>query len=192
MISFEVVFSSRAGREDPTKIGVCCRSRITGCLKIGEYRDKRERRVMIIRKDELLNTLVFQISEAERRDMETGAENLIISAYNRRTIRRMLSLCNTPTDMEVMCGDAMIDSNRVEALKKALVSFLNRYMADQPEGHKWIIICCIFLSFIAEEPMHPQEVVHWVRDGKHFFCSYREDTEGSLCRWCVSEKQHND
>ena len=143
---------------------------------------------MKILKKELLRSLISGISESESNALKNDTGELVISRYNRSTVVRMLALQDSPTDAEELCGDDEVDLCCVDALKDALAGFLNRYMADRPEGHKWIILCCIFLDFIAEEPMHPQEVVHWKTDGKNYFCGCREDSEDSLCRWCVSKR----
>ena len=140
-------------------------------------------------KYQLLTDLISRISADERRALEEESDGLVISKYNRKTVQRMLSFYDELPDAEKLCGDGTVDLKSVEELEDALASFLNRYMAEQPEGHKWIVICCVFLAFIVEEPMHPMEVVHWVKEGESYYCSYREETDGSLCRCCVSKKK---
>ena len=38
---------------------------------------------------------------------------------------------------------------------------------------------------VAGEPMHPQAITGWRREGDRYYCRAREDTPDSTCRWCV-------
>ena len=138
---------------------------------------------MLITKKQLLEQLAGHISDAERISLEDdgSSRELVISRYNRATILKLLSMKESDAD----CGPNTVDTALVDGLKGALEEYLCRYMGEQPEGHKWIILSCLFLTFIVREPMHPQEVVHWERLGDVYQCPSIEMQAGSLCRWCI-------
>lgn len=136
---------------------------------------------MLITKKQLLEQLAGQVSEAERAALEDGGRELVISRYNRATVLKLLSMKESGADY----GAITVDTALVDGFKRELVEYLNRYMREQPEGHKWIILSCLFLTFIVREPMHPQEIVGWERLGGLYQCPSREMQAGSLCRWCV-------
>ena len=131
---------------------------------------------------ELLKRLLLRIPEDEWRGLEEGDASLVISRHNRETLLRMRRY--EPS------LEAMPDAE-VRAMEQLLNDYLNRYMPDQPEGHRFIASCCIFLAFVAREPLHPAEIVHHrrtVEDGVvRYRCPAREDVPGSLCRFCVCE-----
>ena len=123
--------------------------------------------------------LVQQITTEERRMLEHKTGNLIISDYNRDTIIRMLN--------QQVESDAIVDKDRMIRLICTLQDYLQTYMKNQPEGHRWIILACLFLSGVVKEPMHPQEIVHWRQDpsGRNYYCPAYSAEEGSTCRFCV-------
>ena len=137
---------------------------------------------MLISRNEYLSGLRKQVSEEEREDLENG-DILFISWYNRETMLRMLHSEALP--------DGTVDTNRAEALKDALRAYLNKHMADLPQGHKWIILSCLFLSMVAREPMHPQQMTGWQKQGDQYYCRAREDQDGSVCRWCVCRRMES-
>ena len=93
-----------------------------------------------------------------------------ISQWNRGTLLRMRGFVPEPGD---------IPAASVEALISSLCDNLERHMPDAPEGHRWIMLSCLFLAFVAWEPMHPREVVHHrntvIMGRQHWFCPVRED-----------------
>ncbi len=44
---------------------------------------------------------------------------------------------------------------RASGLYETLRDYLTEYMAEQPEGWKYIILACLYLTFLSEWPMHP-------------------------------------
>lgn len=122
---------------------------------------------------DLLNRLKFSISPAEREMLEAGTLSGI-SAFNRATILRML-VGEYPAET--------VDFSRVKELEAALTDYLNRYMTEAPAVHKWIVIACLFLTFVAREPMHPQGIVGWKQTEAGYQCPARE--ADGVCRWCV-------
>ncbi|MBO4360350.1 MAG: DUF2115 family protein [Eubacteriaceae bacterium] len=134
---------------------------------------------MIISKKEFLDELRGALSEEERRELEDGG-GAVISSFNRAVMKRLLS------GEEVFEGDA--DTEEARELHRALSAYLEKYMPDAPRGHKWVILSCLFLSMAAREPMHPQPLTNWEKREEGYFCKAREDTAGSVCRWCVCQK----
>ena len=159
-------------------------------------------------KRKLLAVLCEEVDERSRELLVQKSSELVIGEFNRQTVLRMLQENESgETDSEVLIAPDVLEKvNAEDALKKvdaedviekvnardviemvdALNVFLEKYMADQPQGHKWIILSCVFLSFIAKEPMHPQSVVQWERDDKgRYHCPSATFEEGSLCKWCA-------
>ena len=126
--------------------------------------------------DNYLKMLRARISEEEREELESGGD-LVIGSYNRATMLRMLRDTET--------REKTVDIALADALENALRSYLDRYMADMPRGHKWVILSCLYLAMVAGEPMHPQAITGWRREGDRYYCRAREDTPDSTCRWCV-------
>ena len=140
----------------------------------------------IIRQSELRNELCGKISAQERELLMAGSSDLFISDFNRDKITEMFSW---------PVGEKRVDLSRVRALHLALKAYLSEYMAEKPEAHKWIILSCLYLSFIREEPLHPQEAAGYVIRSDHgkkvYFCPLRENGAGSICSYCVCRKQEN-
>ena len=134
---------------------------------------------MQISRNEYLSRLRKHVSDEEREDLENG-DILFISWYNRETMLRMLHI--------EAASDGTVDTEQAEALTHALRAYLKKYMPDYPQGHKWIILSCLFLSMVVREPMHPQRMTGWQKKGNQYECPAREDQEGSVCRWCVCHK----
>lgn len=133
----------------------------------------------VITSKEFQALLVQQITAEERELLEKRTGSLIISEYNRNTLLRML-------DRQVDSDD-MVDKDRMIRLIRTLQNYLQTYMENQPEGHRWIILACLFLSGVVKEPMHPQAIVHWKQDssGMKYYCPAFSAEEGSACRFCV-------
>ena len=81
--------------------------------------------------------------------------------------------------------------NQILKLRKLLRDFLAEYMADKPQWWKWIIMACIYLTYVAERPMHPIEVVGAkteIVDGKTIYkCPMKSKEKGTVCDYCVCE-----
>ena len=145
---------------------------------------------------DFLESLLWQISEEERTALLQGSGDLRINQYNRATMVRMLKMGEELRAVSCIAGsrtyeaaeDEPIDLKSAKALHDQLQTYLNCYMADQPQAHKWIILACLFSSFVAREPMHPQEMAKWIKAEDVYACPALEDTEDSLCRWCACWK----
>lgn len=131
---------------------------------------------MTVSRSKYLDGLKSRVSEEERHGLEYGGISHI-SDFNRETILRMLNDAGDST--------GAVDAECAEGLESALGSYLETYMADRPDWHKWIILSCLYLSQIVREPLHPQQVAGWRREGGVCYCNAREDVPGSICKWCV-------
>ena len=132
---------------------------------------------------EFLDLLIHAISSEDWQRLDRGDPSLVISRWNLKTLQRM---------RQYQPSSGCIPVEKTEALRLSLSEYLNRTMPEKPEEHQWIIISCLFLAFVAREPLHPQEIVRHLpvlKDGRRaFLCPAREDSKESLCRFCVCEK----
>ncbi len=132
---------------------------------------------MTITRCEYLDRLRREVSDDERKALEADRVGRI-SRYNRATMLRLLSQEKAP--------DGTVDTAQAEGLRLALAAYLRKYMPEDPSAHKWIILCCLYLAMVVREPMHPREMARWQqREDGNYYCPAREDTGGSVCRWCV-------
>ena len=126
----------------------------------------------------LLARLKGGITPAERAALVGDGHGLVLSRYNRATLSRMLAMDACPEGPPV-------SSASLSAMEAALRDYLDRYMPDQPEAHRWIVLSCLFLAFVVQEPLHPQAVVGWRIVEGRYACPAREISGDSLCRWCA-------
>ena len=140
-------------------------------------------REIYMKKSVLLNQLKEAVSREEYEKLMTDTIS-DISQYNRRTMLEIMDSTEAP--------EGEVSSDQIAALKNTLKAYLETYMADHPESWKWIILPCIYLCFVCQLPLHPQEAVHYTTIQKDnttlYFCPMREDGEGSVCHFCVCRK----
>ena len=122
--------------------------------------------------------LAARISPGEAECLRRGGEGLCISRFNAEVCRRLLD-ADGP-------GGGTVSQEGAASLEAALRDYLDQYLPDRPEGHKWIVLACLYLSFVERLPMHPREAVHWIERGGRYFCPAREP-DGTVCRFCVCE-----
>ena len=128
---------------------------------------------------ELKNELASQISNEEADALRSG-RSLCINDFNRKVCVRLLD--NERVD------ETAVPAERIEHLKAELSDYLKQYMADKPEGHKWIILVCLYLTYVERLPMHPQSAATWIeKDGK-YYCAAMVP-ESITCSSCVCEKR---
>ena len=130
---------------------------------------------------DLLATLCEQVDAESREMLREDNPDLVIGEFNRKTVLRMLEM-----EGKLQGGKSPVDPSSARLLVCELRSFLDEHMPDKPEGHFWIALSCLFLSFVVDEPMHPQNVVGWERAASGAYeCPVRDDADEGLCRWCV-------
>lgn len=127
--------------------------------------------------------LLAQISEDERCLLEASDPSLVINEHNRRTL------------LEMRAGSCIADEDFDEELALALDgdlrAYLGEYMADQPEGHKWIVVASLYLAFVARRPMHAIDragIIIEERDSATvYYCPSKTSGESLICDCCVCE-----
>lgn len=134
-----------------------------------------------MRTKELLERLKGEISPEEWELLGAEPCAVPVSAHNRRTLLSMKRMTDT--------ADREIEESRVEELRRRLSAYLDLYMPKQPDGHKWIILASLFLTFIMERPMHPMDIVP-IRVEAHagkqrYVCPCKSSDEDSVCFFCV-------
>jgi len=142
----------------------------------------------------LKEMLCARISDSEWEALERGGNtaqesgncktpgpggDLCISSFNRSVMLRL---------RDSMKDDALdvVDCADVRKLADDLSAYLAEYMADRPEGHKWIIIACLYLTFVEKLPMHPQEAAKWQKVGDRYVCP-NNVPDSITCGYCVCE-----
>lgn len=131
----------------------------------------------IIDASALSKSLRQLISPEELNRLRDDPTRLSIGPFNRQILLRMVEGHDPVRHV--------IHVSSVKGLHRALQRYLDRYMPERPEGHKWIILSCLYLTFVAREPMHPQAMVHWVVVDDVYRCPARELSKESVCPWCV-------
>ena len=112
--------------------------------------------------NELKNTLKERISPQEAEALRRGTEGLCIGKFNRDVCLRLLGDCRDDS--------SEVPAEKILALEKELTDYLNTYMQDRPEGHKWIIMACEYLTYIERLPMHPQHAAKWTKKDGNYYC----------------------
>ena len=114
-------------------------------------------------------------------------EELSISGFNRRVLSELRD-----ADIE---EDGGLREDLVSGLYKILERFLKENLSDKPQGHKWVIISCLYLAFIVGRPMHPIESVGIKVsevDGQTVYeCPVKENGEATTCHYCVCGRMSN-
>ena len=107
-----------------------------------------------------------------------------ISQHNRKSLLEMKEKAVEDKNGSVAIRDIL-------RLRKLLLDFLSEYMKDQPQWWKWIILSCVYLSYVAERPMHPLDVVGIrteLSDGKTTYrCPMKSREKGTVCDYCVCD-----
>lgn len=137
---------------------------------------------MKITKTELLHKLQSGVSETEWKEFLENPE-FPISKYNRITLMEM-------KDAKVG-QEKEVSVNEILKLRRLLKDFLSEYMKEKPEWWKWIIIVCVYQTYVAEKPMHPIEVMKIrVRNeaGKTIYeCPGKTEDKNTVCYYCVCQ-----
>ncbi len=136
-----------------------------------------------MKKKEMRKKLIDSITKEEWEQLEQSTGTLSIGEFNRNVL---LHIRDNDCGMEEDIPD-----ERVQRLSVLLRDYLEKYMADRPEGHKWILIACIYLTFIEKIPMHPQDAVKWVERNHEYYCPAHSGA-GSVCEYCVCKKYKKD
>lgn len=142
---------------------------------------------MVITKTNLLKQLMNAITDDEWIEL-AQSRDLPISAFNRSVLLEMKTA-------DANDGANAIQEAEVTGLHQVLKDYLEKHLCDKPDGWKWIIISCIYLTFIAERPMHPidaMDIKETTVDGERIYECPRKSKDGhTTCHYCVCKQMSN-
>ncbi|MGN0362145.1 MAG: DUF2115 family protein [Bilifractor sp.] len=114
-----------------------------------------------------------------------------VSEFNRSVILEMMQSepqINSQPQEE-------IPDEKISELKSILNNYLQIYLPDNPAAWKWIILSCVYRSFICHKPMHPQKIVHYVvlyqNNSPIYYCPAKSMDGNTACAFCVCRKTQN-
>lgn len=129
-------------------------------------------------KSDLLKKLQEAVSQEEWEEL--AAEKLYVSRFNRGVLLEMRTAEFPQEDLP---------EQAVTELHTVLEKFLREHMKENPEGWKWVILSCLYLTFLAERPMHPTEMmdikVSEVGGKKVYECPSKDNHKNTACYYCV-------
>ncbi len=132
--------------------------------------------------NELMEKLRARISPEEEVLLREGRD-LTINEHNRSTALELLAA--PPKD-----GEA--PEEEIARLEDILTGYLTEMLPEKPEAWKWIILACIYLSYVAHRPMHPiQAAKIQVREEAGetvYYCPMCSPEEDTACHFCVCRK----
>ncbi|MEH2957426.1 DUF3786 domain-containing protein [Candidatus Merdisoma sp. JLR.KK006] len=137
-------------------------------------------------KKELRHKLNLAISQEEWERLQRG--ELPISDFNNSTLKEM--------KQESTDGDeSFVDEQLAKELSQVLKDYLSRHLPDKPLAWKYIIISSIYLTYIAERPMHPMEKLEIKvtedKEGRIYECPNKSSKRDTSCHFCVCKKLSN-
>ena len=139
---------------------------------------------------EFCKELVGRISQAEWDALECGDSSLVIGEHNRRALLEMRTLCMTSgTTGGQTSRKLSVDLDAADSLARHLQEYLDEYMSDTPEGHKWIVLASLYLAFVARKPLHPTGrtgVSVERRNGATIYhCPLKKAGDNPICDACI-------
>ncbi len=157
---------------------------------------------------EFCKELVEQITHAEWDALDRCDPSLTINNHNREALLEMRALYMAPgtaeaadehthPEPEVDTGatdehtqtEPEVNVEAAENLARYLQEYLDEYMPDAPEGHKWIVLASLYLAFVARRPLHPIDragVVVEQLDGRTIYrCPLKVPGDNPICDACV-------
>ena len=142
---------------------------------------------MEITKKNLLKQLINAITDDEWTQL---AQNrlLSISEFNRSVLLEMKTA-------DTVNGADAVKKADLTGLYRAVKDHLEEHLSDKPDGWKWIIISCIYLTYIAERPMHPidlMDIKEAFEDGERVYeCPGKSKDDHTTCHYCVCKRMNN-
>ena len=157
---------------------------------------------------EFCKELVEQITHAEWDALDRCDPSLTINNHNREALLEMRALCMAPDtaeaakepthpelDVDLEAADEHtqpepeVDLEAAENLALSLQEYLDEYMSDNPEGHKWIVLASLYLAFVARRPLHPIDragvVVEQLDERTIYRCPLKVPGDNPICDACV-------
>ena len=152
--------------------------------------------------------LVEQITHAEWDALDRCDPSLTINNHNREALLEMRALCmatdpaeapKEPThpelDVDLEAADEHtqpepeVDLEAAENLALSLQEYLDEYMSDNPEGHKWIVLASLYLAFVARRPLHPIDragvLIEQLNGSTIYRCPLKVSGDNPICDACV-------
>lgn len=137
-------------------------------------------------KSELLKRLQKAISPEEWESVLTD-QTLPVSDFNRGVLLELKAA--EVMDERELCRD------KVTGLWDVLREYLREHLPGRPAGWKWIIISSIYLTFVAERPMHPVDLLDikvTAQEGKAVYeCPSKSKIKHTTCDYCVCRRMSN-
>ena len=157
---------------------------------------------------EFCKELVGQITHAEWDALDRCDPSLTINNHNREALLEMRALCmatdpaeapKEPThpelDVDLEAADEHtqpepeVDLEAAENLARYLQEYLDEYMPDAPEGHKWIVLASLYLAFVARRPLHPIDragvLIEQLNGSTIYRCPLKVSGDNPICDACV-------
>ena len=142
---------------------------------------------------EFCKKLVGQITNAEWDALDRCDPSLTINNHNREALLEMRALCMAPDTAEAAKEpthpEPEVDLEAAENLALSLQEYLDEYMSDNPEGHKWIVLASLYLAFVARRPLHPIDragvVVEQLNGSTIYRCPLKVSGDNPICDACV-------
>ena len=143
-------------------------------------------------RQDLLNELINSISIEEWNSI--SERKIEASAFNYTILEELkgyqLQAQTPPSNL-----DQPIDEDKVSSLRDILNNYLAEHLSDKPKAWKWIIISCLYRTFIVQLPMHPIEAVDIkiIENDGHteYACPAHSKTPGTSCDYCVCRLMTN-
>lgn len=157
---------------------------------------------------EFCKELGGQITHTEWDALDRCDPSLTINNHNREALLEMRALCMAPDtaeaakepthpelDVDLEAADEHthpepeVDLEAAENLARYLQEYLDEYMPDAPEGHKWIVLASLYLAFVARRPLHPIDragvVVEQLNRRTIYRCPLKVPGDNPICDACV-------
>ena len=157
---------------------------------------------------EFCKELVEQISHAEWDALDRCDPSLTINNHNREALLEMRALCMAPDtaeaakepthpelDVDLEAADEPthpepeVDLEAAENLALSLQEYLDEYMSDNPEGHKWIVLASLYLALVARRPLHPIDragvLIEQLNGSTIYRCPLKVSGDNPICDACV-------
>ena len=142
---------------------------------------------------EFCKKLVGQITHAEWDALDRCDPSLTINNHNRETLLEMRALCMATDPAEApnehTHPEPEVDLEAAENLARYLQEYLDEYMPDAPEGHKWIVLASLYLAFVARRPLHPIDragvLIEQLNGSTIYRCPLKVSGDNPICDACV-------
>ena len=157
---------------------------------------------------EFCKELVEQITHAEWDALDRCDPSLTINNHNREALLEMRALYMAPgtaeaakepthpeLDVDLEAADEHtqtepeVNVEAAENLARYLQEYLDEYMPDAPEGHKWIVLASLYLAFVARRPLHPIDragvLIEQLNGSTIYRCPLKVSGDNPICDACV-------